>query len=408
MTTKGQQFLAIGDKRPILHSGMRGSLTSIAAVFFLSLAHSPQTFASELNSDSPLVNAKRAVVSNYVVLVSATYQDSVNAAKKLQSAVDSFLTEPSARTLDSAREAWRAARAPYCQTEAFRFYDGPIDQVEMMINAWPIDENYIDYVAENSEAGVINAVEKYPSLSRELILSLNEKEGKKNISTGFHAIEFLLWGQDRNASGPGDRSWRDYATGARNADRRRQYLGLITKLLVEHLETVAHAWVEGSGYRTEFLANPDAALGKILKGMGALSGPELAGERLTVPYETKEQEDEQSCFSDNTRDDLVNDAIGIRNIFFGHFTGADGHKTKGFGVHDLLQRVDAKFADKLSTQVEMAVAAAQSIPQPFDQAITGPNTAPGRMAVKKAIVAFQTQSDSFAHAAQVLSIKLDP
>src|SRR5439155_5439287 len=191
-------------------------------------------------------------------------------------------------------EAWLAARVPYSQTEVCRFYDGPIDQLEGAVNAWPIDENYIDYVADNPEAGVINAVSTFPAVSRELILSLNEKEGKKNVSTGFHAIEFLLWGQDMSATGPGDRPWSDYASGGRNADRRRQYLRIVTDLLVENLQTVAAAWTDGNrgNYRSEFLAmDPDAALANILKGMGALSGPEVAGERMTVPYETKEQED---------------------------------------------------------------------------------------------------------------------
>src|SRR5439155_19585687 len=153
-------------------------------------------------------------------------------------------------------EAWLAARVPYSQTEVCRFYDGPIDQLEGAVNAWPIDENYIDYVADNPEAGVINAVSTFPAVSRELILSLNEKEGKKNISTGFHAIEFLLWGQDLSATGPGARPWRDYASSARNGKRRGQYLRIVTGLLVEHLESVAGAWAEGqaANYRAEFLA----------------------------------------------------------------------------------------------------------------------------------------------------------
>jgi len=365
---------------------------------------------SDPTTDTELLKLKRAVVANYAAVTSASYQDSLAAANTLRTAVDKFLAEPSERCLRGAREAWVAARVPYSQTEVCRFYDGPIDQAEGMINAWPIDENYIDYVADNSQAGVINAASKFPVLSRELILSLNEKEGKKNISTGFHAIEFLLWGQDLSATGPGNRSWRDYAEGSTNADRRRAYLRIITELLVEHLETVAAAWNDGNkgNYRSDFIGlDPDAALANILKGMGALSGPELAGERLTVPYETKEQEDEQSCFSDNTRSDLIYDAVGIENVYRGRYLAREGRKVEGPGIHDLLLRVDPAFAGTLAAQIEKSVACARSIPQPFDQAILGTSPSPGREAVKKAATALQAQSELIAQAAKVLSIKLN-
>ena len=366
---------------------------------------------SELPIEPDVMMLKRSVISNYAAIASAVYRDSLATIKDLKRAVDTFLDNPSTASLDAARAAWRVARVPYCQSEVYRFYDGPIDQVEGMINAWPIDENYIDYVAEDANAGIINAVSSYPVLTPELISTLNEKEGKKNISTGFHAIEFLLWGQDRNPNGPGNRSWQDYATGgAKNFERRRQYLRIATDLLVEQLETVASAWAEGSStnYRSQFQSmDPDVALANILKGLGALSGPELAGERMTVPYETKEQEDEHSCFSDNTRDDLVYDAVGIQNVYLGRYVDLIGRKVEGRGVHDLLTRLEPKLATKLAEQIETTVKSIRAIPQPFDQAILGPNTAPGRIAIKKGTTSAQAQSDLIAKAAKALSIKLN-
>lgn len=348
---------------------------------------------------------KRAVVSNYVVVVSATYHDSLIAVRKLKSAVQELLAQPSERTLKGARDAWLDSRIPYLQTEVCRFYDGPIEEVEGLINAWPIDENYIDYVIGVPQAGAINALSTYPKLTRELIISLNEKEGERNISTGFHAIEFLLWGQDSNPAGPGTRSWTDYQRGTLNAQRRRLYLKLITDLLVEHLEKVSAAWAEGKpdNYRSEFLRlDPDAALGKILKGMGALSGAELAGERLTVPYETKEQEDEHSCFSDNTHNDMIYDALGIQNIYLGRYRAIQGP-----GMHDLLAQIDPKFGKELKEQIDRSLKCARSIPVPFDQAILGASGAPGRATIKKAIHAFQTQSEMIAKAAKLLSLQLN-
>ena len=365
---------------------------------------------SDVASEPELLKLKRAVITNYAAVVSATYQDSLAAARNLKSAVKVLLNKPSEQALTAARAAWLAARVPYCQTEVCRFYDGPIDQVEGLINAWPVDENYIDYVADDPNAGVINAVSNFPALSRELILSLNEKEGKKNISTGFHAIEFLLWGQDLNPAGPGNRPWRDYTAGANHGDRRRQYLRIVTELLVEHLETVTAAWAPGNrpNYRAEFLAlDSEVALANILKGMGALSGPELAGERMTVPYETKEQEDEHSCFSDNTRNDLIYDAIGIQNVYLGRYVQQSGRKVEGPGLRDLVMRLDPELASKLAAQIEMTVACTRSIPQPFDQAILGTSASPGRAAVKHAATSSQNQSELIAKAANALAIKLN-
>lgn len=352
---------------------------------------------------------KRAVIANYAAVASASFQDTLVSAKKLQGAVNALLAKPSDETLAAARQAWLSAHHTYSFTETFRFYNGPIDQVEALVNSWPIDASYIDSVADLPDAGIVNAVANYPAISRTLVISLNAKDGKQNISTGFHAIEFLLWGQPPGGRGAGQRSWRDYADGGKNVERRREYLRLVTDLVVEHLQTVANAWAsDGSdNFRAKFLAlDPDAALADVLMGMGALSGPELSGERLTTAYETKERAEQQNCFSNSTCDDLNANAIGIQNVFLGHYTTLSGQKIEGPGLFSLLQKVSPAFAGQLSAQVSGAVAAVHDIPPPFDQAILGTNQSPNRIAMKKAITALQTQSNMVAEAARVLSIEL--
>jgi putative iron-regulated protein len=358
---------------------------------------------------APAGSLKREVVSQYAAIASASYEDSLAAARQLRQKIELMLAAPSAPALEGARRAWLAARVPYLQTEAYRFYDGPIDAVEGGINAWPIDEHYVDYVADEPEAGVINDVKKFPRITRELIVSLNEREGEKNISSGFHAIEFLLWGQDFSTNGPGNRPWQDFTDESKHASRRCEYLRLAAALLVDNLQTVTTAWAEGitNNYRAEWLAlDPDEALGRIFKGIGSLSGPELAGERLTVPYETKEQEDEHSCFSDNTHNDVIYDVLGVQNVFLGRYTRTDGTKIQGPALRDLLAQTDRAFADRLAAQIDASHSAARGIPPPFDQAILGINTSPGRVAIKKAFTSLQTQADLIARAASRLSIHL--
>ncbi|HKX62954.1 MAG TPA: imelysin family protein [Verrucomicrobiae bacterium] len=366
--------------------------------------------ASENAAPGPfLPDLKSSVIRQYADVVYATYHDAWAGATNLQSCVQAFLHLPSKESMARARQAWVAARRPYLQSEVFRFYDGPIDEVEGWINAWPIDEALIDYVIEDPSSGIINHPERYPGISCQLISDLNEKAGERSITTGFHAIEFLLWGQDQRVDGPGDRSWKDYTTGT-NAPRRAAYLRAAAELLVGHLRQVTDHWSpeRPDNYRAGFLAlPPDAALGKILKGLGSLSGPELSGERLTVAYQTKEQEDEHSCFSDTTDLDLRFDALGIENVYLGRYRRVDGSLLTGPGIRKLVEEKDASLARLLDAQIGESFRAAAAIPPPFDQAILGKDAAPGRVAINRAAKAFQAQADTIAKAAAALGIAMN-
>ena len=193
-----------------------------------------------------LEQAQQKSIASYSNLVYSTYLDALNKAKILKEDIKLFVTNPSVMTMEVAKNSWKLARAPYGQSEVFRFYNGPIDRdggPEGLLNAWPLDEAYIDYVIGAPQAGIINNLEDYPEISKELLESLNELDGEKNISTGYHAIEFLLWGQDLNVSGPGMRSFTDFVKGQTpNAERRSIYLVSATELLVEQLESLVTEW----------------------------------------------------------------------------------------------------------------------------------------------------------------------
>ena len=151
------------------------------------------------------------------------YKNCAELAVQLDDAVQEFLKHPGDTSLEGAQIAWRKARRVYGQTEVFRFYGGPIDNpvdgVETLINAWPLDENYID--SPGSGTGIINDSEHYPNLDATLLTLLNERGGEANVSIGWHAVEFLLWGVDTNSEGPGQRAWQDFSSSHRDhADRR--------------------------------------------------------------------------------------------------------------------------------------------------------------------------------------------
>ena len=359
--------------------------------------------------ESEIESLKVEVVGSYADIVYANYVDAYDTAVILQTALQEFVASPSDATHQAAKEAWLAAREPYGQTEVYRFYGGPIDDEngpEGLINAWPLDESYVDYVEGAPEAGIINNQADYPAIDADLLESLNEAGAEENISTGYHAIEFLLWGQDMNADGSGDRSYTDY-TEALNADRRGQYLLTAADLLVGHLADLVTAWEPNAAdnYRAAFLAQPaDDAIQKMLTGMGVLSKSELAGERIFVAYDNQDQEDEHSCFSDNTHRDIINNAQGIVNVYTGSYTRVDGTTVSGASLADLVAALDTAVAADMDALVETALASTQSIYVPFDQAIV---LAEHRPTVLESVNALQDQGDKVAEVASLLGLAIN-
>ena len=352
---------------------------------------------------------KRDVIRNYADGAHAMYARSLTSAEALDRAIDRFINDPSAARLDAAKRAWLLARDDYGPTEVYRFYDGPIDNeedgVEGLVNAWPLDEAYIDYVAGSPNAGIINNPADFPSIDADLIVSLNEEGGEENVSTGWHAIEFLLWGQDMSEDGPGVRPLEDYTTNA-NARRRAVYLATASDVLVSHLRDMVDAWApSGSGnYRERFLAlAPDDALVRIITGMGELSRGELAGERMTVAYEERSQEDEHSCFSDNTTADIIANARGIQLVFTGDYGSVSGP-----GVMDLIAAEDEELAKQLENEIRRSVSLAEAISAPLDQHLREgvSDASPGRQAILRTIVSLEDQTDTIVSAAEALGITI--
>ncbi|MQG91856.1 imelysin family protein [Pseudomonas sp. MN1F] len=378
----------------------------------------------------------KAVVKHYTEIVYAVYSDALSTAKHLQSAVDAFLAKPNDETLKAAKEAWVAARVPYLQSEAFRFGNTIIDDWEGQVNAWPLDEGLIDYVDKSYEhalgnpaasANIIANTEiqvgeekvDVKDITPEKLASLNELAGSEaNVATGYHAIEFLLWGQDLNGTGPGagNRPASDYlegtgATGGHN-DRRRAYLKAVTELLVKDLEEMVGNWAPNvaDNYRATLEAEPVAdGLRKMLFGMGSLSLGELAGERMKVSLEANSPEDEQDCFSDNTHYSHFYDAKGIRNVYLGEYTRVDGTKLTGPSLSSLVAKADPAAdatlkADLEATEAKIQVMVDHALKgEHYDQLIAADNAA-GNQIVRDAIASLVKQTGSIEQAAGKLGI----
>jgi putative iron-regulated protein len=321
-------------------------------------------------AESPL---EQAVVAQYVMVARSNYAETADSAEVLREAVYALVEAPSEARLSAARTAWLAARDPYAESETFRFYGGPIDSEdggpEPYLNGWPLDESFIDYVEGAPEAGIIQQSGTFPEITDRLLLDENERGGEDYISTGYHAIEFLLWGQDLSADGPGARPYTDYLESAdgpgKTAARRGTYIKIAADLLVEQLRSVADAWAPGAAYATTFTANTErASLKDMLRGMELLTGKELSGERMNAAIKSGDQEDEHSCFSDNTHRDFTMNARGVENVYFGRYGDEDGP-----GLDELVRAKAPELDAAMTAAIDAMNAAIDAIPAPVDQAL---------------------------------------
>ncbi|MDA8444034.1 imelysin family protein [Paracidovorax valerianellae] len=382
------------------------TLAALLAASTLGTVGVAQAQGSAVQASQPAT--ANAVAAHYATLVHANYEDALNAAKAMQAAIKAFTAKPSAETLAEARKTWLAAREFYGQTEAFRFYGGPIDDdkgPEGQINAWPMDESYVDSVEGKPDAGLVN--NRKFAITKKALSGQNERGGEENIATGWHAIEFFLWGQDLSETGPGDRNFEDFVDGkGKNADRRRQYLTVVTDLLIDDLTFLVKAWdpKAKNNYRAKFAKGGQESVRKMLVGLGSLSRGELAGERLEVALNSQDQEDEHSCFSDNTHRDAVTNAQGIQNVWLGQYRRADGSRVQGPSLRDLVAAKDAALADKTTQQIAASVKAAEAIQAPFDREIIGEKDAPGRQRIQKTIDSLSAQSKDLVAAANAIGI----
>lgn len=325
--------------------------------------------------------SKHDILKGYANIAMHNYKDALKDAKTLQSAIYAFTKNPTASSLQKAKDEWLNSRESYGETEIFRLSNTPIDaeegwiekaygNLESQINAWPLDENMIDYTLDanykRTSGNIIDSKGKFTPVGEDskpvnidkldvkTITALNENGGEANVASGYHAIEFLLWGQDQDYNSiledkvthgkmvAGERPLTDF-TKDKFADRRKAYLKAAADKLVADLALVSSAWSSKTStncskdargcYRAALLGDlkgadasknidENVALKQIFGGMGMFIKSELANERIAVAVLTPSEEDEHSCFSDNTHRDIDQNYKGFKNVLLGNYKSA--------------------------------------------------------------------------------------
>jgi putative iron-regulated protein len=411
----------------ISRTRLSGKLAAIAASAALTVA----IFVLPAKADTD----PKAVISTYADVALAKYEDSLATARLLDQAVDALIAKPSAETLNAARAAWKAARIPYQQTEVYRFGNPIVDDWEGRVNAWPLDEGLIDYVdasyGTESDENVLYTANVIANTSIEIngqkvdtskitpeLLSGTLQEAgdnEANVASGYHAIEFLLWGQDLHGTGPGagERPYTDYDTAnctGGHCDRRAQYLKAASSLLVSDLEEMVANWkADGAARKALVDGEPNAGLSAILTGMGSLSYGELAGERMKLGLLLHDPEEEHDCFSDNTYISHLYDAIGIRDAYLGSYKRIDGSVVEGPSLSDLVKAADPALDTELKAKLDASIEKMEAIKkrvesgEAYDQQI-GEGNAQGNATVQAAIDALVDQTKSVERAVSVLKL----
>ncbi|MCX5515575.1 peptidase [Kaistia algarum] len=346
-----------------------------------------------------------AVLKTYGDIAQAKYEDALAGAKTLGTAVDALIASPSQATLDAARSAWIASRPAYMETEGYRFGNAIVDDWEGRVNSWPLDEGLIDYVdpktyGDSSDANPLYTANVIANkeiqigpdkvdatvINAELLNKLQEAgDVSANVATGYHAIEFLLWGQDLNGNGPGagNRPATDYDTQNctnGNCDRRAAYLKAATELLAADLAEMVADWQPDGAARKQLAEKgADGGLATILTGIGSLSYGELAGERTKLALLLHDPEEEHDCFSDNTANSHYYDQAGMVSIWQASYKRTDGTVVSGASLRDYVDAKHPEAAKRLDEAMAAATAKMQVLKdtsdggEKFDQMIAAGN-----------------------------------
>jgi putative iron-regulated protein len=379
----------------------------------------------------------REILDTYANIAEAMYGDAHSTAKTLRSAVNRLLARPSPETLAAARDAWKAARVPYQQTEGFRFGNKIVDEWQGKVNSWPLDEGLIDYV----DASYGESSDENPLFRANIIANKSVRVGgetidarriaakllrrlheagkvEANVTTGYHAIEFLLWGQDLNGSGQpgaGNRPATDYDRKKcthGNCERRAAYLRVVTDLLVEDLSEMVVAWKRGGKARKALMVDENAGLATILTGIGSLSYGELAGERMKLGLILHDPEEEHDCFSDNTHNSHYYNQIGMIAIYQGRYRGTEGKIVEGASISGLAAEKEAAAdvavraqMDKTLTAVAKIKDAADSGRMAYDQMLADGNTE-GASMIEAGITELVAQTRAVERVVAALGLKI--
>ena len=287
--------------------------------------------------------------------------------------------------LPAIQTAWRNARVPWEQSEAFLF--GPVDSDghDPALDSWPLNVTDLEnIIASSADIATLELAEDIQ---------------------GFHALEYLLF-QDKN----GSTDPAAIVAGFSADSRRRTYARTVVRAFARHTQELRNSWDPEAGNFVYELAmagrgsatytDQKSAVQELVNGMIGIAD-EVGNTKLAVPLTDQSTAEEESRFSNNSRRDFIDNLRSINNVYEGRFDQTDG---TSMGVTDFVANQDPALDARVRMAIRDAMAAVIAVPEPFGQSIMS-----HRATVQKALEAAQhlqatleeildvVQAASFAH-----------
>lgn len=180
--------------------------------------------------------------------------DSITESNSLRIAIQSFLQSPTEDNLATAREQWLISHKTYAQLEMFISLGhsnpglfGNLLPTNFSIDAQPTSPGYLDYFDAYTNSGIVNDIAV--RLTAQTLRKQHGFSDPSEVSLGFHAIEYLLWGESGKRLATDYIAVQELNDSQKSAElriidlpnnRRRVLLNLLSVILTDDISKLKH------------------------------------------------------------------------------------------------------------------------------------------------------------------------
>ncbi len=313
--------------------------------------------AADLHVDEILSDVANAIFATYDALHMAAEcpdtSDRTASVATLCAAVYTFIGTSSVSEADAiallpaVQHAWRDARIPWEQSEAFLFGPVDTDAHDPFLDTWPL--NVTDLEAIIASDADIATVELADDVQ------------------GFHALEYLLF-QNKD----GNTTPAVIVAALHNDERRRAYARRVANEFVKHTKALRDSWdpdmgnfvaeLATAGHGSDTYDSERAAMQTLLEAMIG-----IAAELHDAKLGASSPAEEESRFSNNSRVDFLDNVRSINNVYEGRFDQSD---STSMGVTDFVAHENPALDAEVRMAIRDTKAAIIAIPEPFGTSIT--------------------------------------
>jgi putative iron-regulated protein len=341
----------------------------IFAIGLIFLAACTPKQPDELPKKGTSVNIDASAFAAQVDIVAYTSLSKASlSAQVMDSKLASFMYHPNPMSQEEVKQAWRQSYDDFLYSLVFSYLpiqDPPdwhtqkiaYNDLLLQLDSGDIEGGYIDYIPGYPFSGIVNDLTL--AIDEDSIRSQHGFTDLTNASLGYHAIEFMFWGQEGKRSAHDffpqentapvpmnetDESAHNHEVKdtlddegsfhiPQNHNRRRQYTKLLSDLLQKDLHRIQRRWEPSTGYYAQLLqqSNTDNTLQAALIAGQRLISEELLQKRFQLT---------SSEFSNGSQQDLLALLTGLE---LWYFPKDEDQQEASLGF--LMQQADAKIAE---------------------------------------------------------------